>query len=60
MLQCSPALMSCDERMQAAGWVVILLFGFLFALLAVFLVRWLPLILPLVPCYTCTSILCLP
>ena len=25
--------------MQAAGWIVIILFGFIFALLAVFLVR---------------------
>ena len=52
--------MSCDERMQAAGWIVILLFGFLFALLAVFLVRWLPLILPLVSCHIGTFVACLP
>ena len=32
-------LSSSSVPMQAAGWIVIILFGFLFALLAVFLVR---------------------
>jgi hypothetical protein len=42
------------QMMQAAGWIVILLFGFLFALLAMFLVRRLPFSMPL-HCTACMT-----
>ncbi len=44
--------------MQAAGWIVIILFGFIFALLAVFLVSQLILCMYLVP--LTWHLLCLP